>query len=590
MRPRSVHHRLGACGAAGILFSAGAAAPQPAQAGPIYAAKPKIGAASGVIYRLNDLNNDGDALDANERRIFRDSSGAGLVTDNFIGVAVGRSGIVYAIESHKGRIIRLRDNNNDGDAQDGGEAALYRNSSDAGLQLQLPQSLAVSQTYDPDTQKIIDVVYVLDVGLQAVVRLQDLDGDGVAKNNDEACIFHRSTAANPISALQIATTESGEIVAANHNLQNVLGLIDLTGDCHTEGGRRATQCPTQFVFNEYHLIRNNAPPDPDLFEPYGIGVDSEDVMYVSDPGPATTGYQIVRLEDLDHNYNALGSSEASVYKSGSCGNLAFRTPGPVAVDEKNLVYVGELNEGIVVLLVDSNADKDAQDANECRLFASGMTNVVSLSAQLPPLPPTGIKFIEGVINLGKKHDLLVPQAGMAPFTVFLFNATTESRLPGTKVRCDSPTGCLKCEPRVGLTDADGLLKFEVTRLGQPTDEALIVSTLGAHEIINVPAFIPEEDNDLDGIPDTADNCPDVPNPGQEDTDGDGIGDACDTCPTGSDINGNSHVDLVDFEPWPSCLLGPETPVTTECTCMNIDGDGDSDLHDFAKFANLFTGP
>ena len=38
------------------------------------------------------------------------------------------------------------------------------------------------------------------------------------------------------------------------------------------------------------------------------------------------------------------------------------------------------------------------------------------------------------------------------------------------------------------------------------------------------------DTDGDGIPDSADNCPNVYNPDQKDTDHDGIGDACDNCP------------------------------------------------------------
>ena len=39
------------------------------------------------------------------------------------------------------------------------------------------------------------------------------------------------------------------------------------------------------------------------------------------------------------------------------------------------------------------------------------------------------------------------------------------------------------------------------------------------------------DTDGDGVPDSIDNCKNVPNPDQKDTDGDGVGDACDNCPT-----------------------------------------------------------
>jgi len=51
------------------------------------------------------------------------------------------------------------------------------------------------------------------------------------------------------------------------------------------------------------------------------------------------------------------------------------------------------------------------------------------------------------------------------------------------------------------------------------------------------------DQDLDGVPDATDNCPDVPNPGQSDLDHDGVGDACDNSPLNAnpgqqDSNGN----------------------------------------------------
>jgi hypothetical protein len=46
----------------------------------------------------------------------------------------------------------------------------------------------------------------------------------------------------------------------------------------------------------------------------------------------------------------------------------------------------------------------------------------------------------------------------------------------------------------------------------------------------------QPDSDGDGIPDTVDNCPTVPNSGQEDGDGDGVGNVCDNCPTVANSN------------------------------------------------------
>ena len=43
------------------------------------------------------------------------------------------------------------------------------------------------------------------------------------------------------------------------------------------------------------------------------------------------------------------------------------------------------------------------------------------------------------------------------------------------------------------------------------------------------------DDDGDGVPNAADNCPLTPNPGQSDQDGEGIGDACDNCPAVANV-------------------------------------------------------
>ena len=58
-----------------------------------------------------------------------------------------------------------------------------------------------------------------------------------------------------------------------------------------------------------------------------------------------------------------------------------------------------------------------------------------------------------------------------------------------------------------------------------------VDIFGPHQLIKTITLSLTNDADIDGITDSEDNCPTVPNPDQADSDGDGIGDVCDNCPT-----------------------------------------------------------
>jgi hypothetical protein len=75
------------------------------------------------------------------------------------------------------------------------------------------------------------------------------------------------------------------------------------------------------------------------------------------------------------------------------------------------------------------------------------------------------------------------------------------------------------------------------------------------------------DTDNDGIPDSEDNCPDIPNPLQEDSDNNGIGDACEP-PSGDDRDGDGVRDSED-----NC---PDEPNPSQ---SDVDGDGIGDACD-----------
>ncbi len=66
---------------------------------------------------------------------------------------------------------------------------------------------------------------------------------------------------------------------------------------------------------------------------------------------------------------------------------------------------------------------------------------------------------------------------------------------------------------------------------EPTDYYVRVwSDLGEVYDFEMTLSLTPRDKDNDGIPDTTDNCPSVPNPSQADADLDGFGDVCDNCP------------------------------------------------------------
>ena len=117
--------------------------------------------------------------------------------------------------------------------------------------------------------------------------------------------------------------------------------------------------------------------------------------------------------------------------------------------------------------------------------------------------------------------------------------------------CYQPSAPTGAECGSGGACPTGLVCSPATRTCEHTaigPDAAIDAAIDGRTIDGPPG-----DLDGDGVIDTADNCPDVANPGQEDEDGDAVGNACDNCPATANGNqansdGDGVGDACDPEP------------------------------------------
>jgi hypothetical protein len=97
-------------------------------------------------------------------------------------------------------------------------------------------------------------------------------------------------------------------------------------------------------------------------------------------------------------------------------------------------------------------------------------------------------------------------------------------------------------------------------------------------IVKPPNEAPDAppDADLDGVPDTQDNCPAIANGDQSDSDGDGLGDACDELSTQTDgqpTTGDPNVDGEAVCQPPTGLPDLDGDGVRDSCDPDVDGDG-----------------
>ncbi len=145
------------------------------------------------IYRLRDSNGDGDYDDVNEVGVFYDNGLGPILMTSPNGLVVAPDGTVLVCDSNSDLVIALKDANLDGDALDAGEARVFFDGTfggnASGIEMVAANAVALGPNgvvWVASNNQIIGSI----IGNDAILRLEDLNGDGDANDVGESRVFY----------------------------------------------------------------------------------------------------------------------------------------------------------------------------------------------------------------------------------------------------------------------------------------------------------------------------------------------------------------------------------------------------------------
>lgn len=428
----------------------------------IYAAV-KDGSSPG-IWRMEDRNNDLDALDAGETLHF-------VSGQSFTDVVVHESGILYAIDGETGTVYRIEDLNNDLDADDPGEVKNYRDSTADGLELGGPLSIATASHFNPDTGDIETLVYIMELTLQRTFRLRDLNGDDDAQDAGEMTSIQQSVSGSSFEPIRMTTDELGRVIGANPNIYKVIRLDDMNLDGSIASPREEQYCPPVScggaVFEEYHTVRQEDLGQQINFEEvFGVASSRELsntslVYYVTDWREREI--LVYKLTDLNNDDDARDPGEITHWSFHEGTYSAY----DLDCDPRDFCYVGavDFTGGMIIGLHDDDGNGDAWGAGEKWDYANFYSIGTPIGLSIKPAP-SRLLAIEAELSDEScmKGPLLVLEDGAVEvLTLKVTYQDTGDPAPYVNVGDAVLAGCISLCPYSYRTDLDGIIKYDVSR-------------------------------------------------------------------------------------------------------------------------------
>lgn len=353
-----------------------------------------------AVFACSDLNGDGDANDAGEVVVFYDDSSPepDLATPRFI--AWGPDGALYVGDSNADFILRLEDGNNDGDANDAGEATIYYDTTSGGTLLVSINNIV----FDAD-----GFLYFSDNGTSGsterhVTRIRDENGDGFceAAAGEVTTIYELGTTNGVLIERPsgLAFAPDGTLLVSDYESDNIYRLIDLDGDLvANEAGEQEDYFLSGTVALNFSESVAFGPPEAGICPLYVNGGPVLDTVF--------------RMYDADQDGTIDNDAEVGAFwdttqADGVIPGVAFR----IATSPNGALWVadgGQSSANVpdqVVFLQDLNADGDANDSGEARVFLDN-TNLSGISLSTPSglafelpgmAPPMFTNFVRGDCN------------------------------------------------------------------------------------------------------------------------------------------------------------------------------------------------
>lgn len=333
-----------------------------------------------TVYRLMDINGDGDAQDPGEATVWFSLANAGgltLPTPN--GVFQDTSGATYIANAGVSSapadaVYRTVDLNNDGDANDMGEASLWFD-----LQLANPSSSAFDLTF------LGDVAYIADLvggNPDTVYRAEDANGNGSIEVGEFGVFIDDGNSYGVPVATAVVTDGTSLYVSESSSsaLQSVYRLTDLDGSGHINSAAEATE-----VWNESWV-----PTGVSMGFSYGLAIGPGGELSVGSAG-STLLDNIFRLVDLNGDGDFLDPGETILWANGGAGS------GQFIDNPRSLEYV--LGAGAGVLLGDMNCDGTV-DIADTGPFALALVDPAGYSVVFPSCDITAADINGDLLNNG----------------------------------------------------------------------------------------------------------------------------------------------------------------------------------------------